>query len=468
MVFVAGVLAISGCVSTPIESSKLSPGASGEALSARTLADESLHQYIVQNLGHDLPSWPMISWDFETLKWVAFYYNPSLALARAQWQTARSSLKNAAERPNPSLTLTPGYNSTKTPGVSPWLPMVNFDFLFETREKRKKRSIVQEYSTEAARQDVFAVAWKIRSDLRTALINLAVAERRKTLTTEQTEFQEVIVDAIKAQQKAGSVSAVEVSAARVALLRSEAAEADAERQVPIARSRVAQILGLPAMALTELQPTNILESQPKPLSSAELQAARRLSLQSRPDILSALARYDSSAAVFELEVAKHHPDVHLMPGYQYDQGSNKWTLGYSFEIPLFHGVNTGPIEEADSIRREAMAKFVETQALVIAAIDDAAAMQSATVGQVTQFLKLEAELKVACDSARIRFEQGATDNLETVSAKIEHTIAELSLLDAEAAAALATGQLEDALEIPSINLSAFSEKTKAIAQPSIP
>jgi broad specificity phosphatase PhoE len=29
------------------------------------------------------------------------------------------------------------------------------------------------------------------------------------------------------------------------------------------------------------------------------------------------------------EIAKQYPDIHLGPGYQYDQGVNKWTLGFS-------------------------------------------------------------------------------------------------------------------------------------------
>ena len=42
----------------------------------------------------------------------------------------------AGVRPNPTLTLTPGYNSTREPGLSPWMPAINFDFLFPTNGKR--------------------------------------------------------------------------------------------------------------------------------------------------------------------------------------------------------------------------------------------------------------------------------------------------------------------------------------------
>jgi len=62
-----------------------------------------LAEIFTGNLGRDFSEWPPKSWDFETLNWVALYYNPALQVARAQWAGARGSIVTGAERPNPSV-----------------------------------------------------------------------------------------------------------------------------------------------------------------------------------------------------------------------------------------------------------------------------------------------------------------------------------------------------------------------------
>lgn len=51
---------------------------------------------------------------------------------------------------------------------------------------------------------------------------------------------------------------------------------------------------------------------------------RRQAVLNRADILAALAEY----------AARQYPDAHLNPGYEFDQGDNKWILGLSLELPL--------------------------------------------------------------------------------------------------------------------------------------
>src|SRR5881397_720255 len=108
------------------------------------------------------------------------------------------------------------------------------------------------------------------------------------------------------------------------------------------------------------------------LTSAE---ARRVALQGRSDILSALGDYAAAETELRLQIAKQYPDVHLSPGYQYDQGDNKWTLGIVLELPVLNQ-NQGPIAEARARRDEAAARFTEVQARVISEIDRAGAAYS--------------------------------------------------------------------------------------------
>jgi outer membrane protein TolC len=444
---------LGGCASPP-STPPLSPATSAERFDARSLQDEGLRQFLAANLG----SAPATDWDFEALCWTAFYYNPSLELARAQWATARAAERTAGVRPNPTLTLTPGYNTTHIPGVSPWMPGINLDFLFPTAGKRGHQQEIARNETEAALLAVFSAGWQLRSDLRRGLIDAAFAQRREACARSQVELQQKLVTLLEGRFAAGSTSATDVSTVRTALLRAQAAAADAGSQAAAARGHVATALGLPLTALTGVNLP--LPPAPPALSPQATATVRRESLQSRADILAALAKYRSAQAALELEFAKRVPDFHLGPGYQWDQGNNKWTLGISFELPVFNH-NEAPIAEAVARRAEAAAQFNVIQTQAIAAIDDAIATQAATARQLERMQQLRLEIESQFARTQQRLELGRADQVEIQTARLDLAAVESSVIDAENAVAITGGQLEDTLQIPFPHLATLAEPPPA-------
>ncbi len=434
--------ALAGCAATtPVPPATLDAERSAARFVARSLQDDGLKKFLAENLGHEASG----PWDFETLSWVAFYYHPSLAVARAQWATAQAVARSAGVRPNPTLTLTPGYNTTREAGVSPWMPAVNLDFLFATAGKRAHQQDVARHDAEAARLGVAIAAWAVRSDLRKALLETASATRRETSLREQAAVQQRLLALLQQRFTLGAIAAPDVSTARSALLRAESAAADAASQAAVARAHVAAALGLPAAALENV--TLPVPAAPEPMPAAALAEARRESLRSRADVLAALAKYQSAHAALELEIAKQVPDFHLGPGYQWDQGPNKWTLAISFELPVFHR-NEAAIAEAVARRAEAAAQFELVQAQVIAAIDAAVAAQTVATAQLERARQLRAEAERQHALTQQRLAAGGADQVEVQTAQLDLATAETSVLDAENAAATAGGALEDALQLP--------------------
>jgi outer membrane protein TolC len=447
-----GLGVLGGCATHPYEARPLAPEHTAAALSARSMQDEGLHRFLTKNLGRELSAWPLPTWDFETLTWVAFYCQPSLEVARAQWDVARSAIQTAAARPNPTLTVTPGYDTNST-GTSPWFPAINVDFLLETARKRGHRTAVEQANAEEARLNVLASAWQVRSELRRDLLDLAAAERKAALLRQQAALQQELTTLLEQRFNAGAIAAFEVSVARTALVKAEVAAADAGRQAPLARNRVAEVLGVPLAALEGVKFDDLLAAPGPALTPTELAAARRQSLQSRADVLGALAHYEASQAALQLEVAKQYPDFHLGPGYQYDLGENKWSLAVALELPLFNR-NQGPIAEAEARRRQAAAEFTAAQAKAIAEIDGAAAAQSAAAEQLVHLRRLRTELQKQAALVQARLDAGDADRVELQNVRIDLAGSDTTFLDAEAGAALAAGQLEDALQVPFHNLSA--------------
>ncbi len=457
--------AMAGCAGYHADNRPLAADQAAAAYDARSLTNEDLHRFLAGNLPREFTTWPPAAWDFEALSWVAFYYNPSLDVARAQWEVARAGLQTAGARPNPSLSVAPGYNSSASGGVSPWFPALTLDFLLETARKRELRTEVARLTAESARQAVFTTAWQVRSELRQALLDFALAGQRVTALRAQVDSQRHILTLLQQRQAAGAISASEVSAARLALVRAEAAAAEAQRQAPLARQRIAQALGVSGAALTGLPlPAPVPAA---PLSAGQLAAARRQSLQTRADVLGALARYEASQAALALEVARQNPDLHLGPGYQWDQGENKWSLSLSLELPLFNR-HEGPLAEAAAGRREAAAQFIATQARVLAEIDGAAAALTAAHAQVASLHRWQDEMKQQQARLELRLKAGGADQLETQSGRQEIAAAGLALAEAQAQVAAAAGRLEDALQVPFTNLVALEQPGSVFPSPSSP
>src|SRR5438132_8597720 len=108
-------------------------------LESRRLDDSGLKNYLEQNLGSRLPDWPLKTWDLDTLTLAALYFHPGLEVARDQWLAANAGVKTARERPNPTVSLAPGYNTT-TKIPPPWMPAAPLDPPIATMGNRRTRA----------------------------------------------------------------------------------------------------------------------------------------------------------------------------------------------------------------------------------------------------------------------------------------------------------------------------------------
>ena len=234
----AGLLAMTGCATYHPE--PISPEKTAAAFEARSLTNENLRAFLETN--HITAPWPHRSWDLPALTLVAFYYQPALAEARAQWQAAEAARITAGERPNPTVGFTPTYDTTTTP---PWILGVTWDIPVETAGKRGKRIAQAGHLSEAARWGFVSAAWQTRSRVRAALLNLYAARETELLLARQELAQSNVVRLLEGRRAVGAVSDFEVTQARVALETTQLARQDATGQRRQARIQLANALGLP-------------------------------------------------------------------------------------------------------------------------------------------------------------------------------------------------------------------------------
>ena len=439
---------LTGCAR--FESRPLAPAQTAAQLEARSLADAGLKKFLEQTLGQPVKTWPLQQWNLTTLSVAAFYYSPNLAVARAQWEVAVADIQTASARPNPSVTVTPGYDTTTTT-LSPWLPMINFDWPLETAGKRGKRMAEARELADSARWDIVTAAWQVRSTLREALVDGQVAERRRDLLDQEYQLQAQLVQRLEQRLKAGDIARPELVTAQIALQKSGQDRLDAESRASDARVRLAGIIGLSAATLEGVKIDNSMPTNlPASLTEAE---GRLVALTSRSDIRGALADYAAAEDDLKLEIAKQYPDMHLGPGYQYNQGDNQWFLGATVELPILNQ-NQGPIASAEAKRRLAAAKFLALQSQVISDIDRAVAGYRLAQSQAGAGMQLLAAEQQQASATEEQAEAGAVDQVETLGAQLELASANLLQLDNDTSVQRARGALEDALQYPLDSLTA--------------
>jgi len=445
IVLIITAISLAGCAT--FQPKPISPEQTAAVFEARTLDSPSLKKFMAINLRHEIAPWPPEAWTFPMLTLAAFYYNPELDLARARWRAAEAGVITAGGRPNPSLGFIPEFNANTASGVSPWIFTPTFDIPIETAGKRGYRVAEAKHLSEAARLEVATAAWQVRSRLRTRLLDLYAATQKQTLLEKQQGDQEEIVKLLEQRLEAGEASQPDVTQARITLYQTNLGLRDAQKQSAEARVRVADALGLPVQALDQVALSSDTFARVPPMTDLPRQNIQRQALLSRPDLLGALAEYAASQSALQLEIAKQYPDIHLGPGYQWDQGDNKWSFGISLTLPVVNQ-NQGPIAQAEAKRKQAGASFAALQAGIIGEIDRFLAGYRAALRKLATADALLAEQKKQLQSVEELFKAGAADRLALGGARLELDAIELSRSDTLISAQQSLGRVEDSMQRP--------------------
>jgi outer membrane protein TolC len=465
---------LSGCAQ--FKSHPLSPEKSAAMLESRRLDDAGLKKFFASNSVPAPESWPLAKWDLNSLTLAAFYFHPDLAVARAQWRLAEAGVKTAGGRPNPTLTLQPTYSST-TDIPSPWGPTVSLDWPVETAGKRGKRIAAARQIAESARWQFVSAAWQVRSNVRAALADFMLAQKKLPLMQQQISAQRDIVKLMQGSFDAGATSRPELTTAQMALTKMQLDVSSAEAKLGETRSKLAEAIGVSSAALDGIEidsdeaalqrAAGILPAEPFKAPSEDgfaggtpatrFGAARRAALVGRADVRAALADYAAAENNLRLEIAKQYPDVHLNPGYQYDQGNNKWTLGIYFDLPVLNQ-NQGPIAESRAKRELSAAKFLQLQSQIIAQVERAVAGWQSAQGLLKTSGELLGSAQRQQQSITAQVQAGAAGKIDSAAAAIELASIRLAQLDSEAQAQSALGALEDALQSPADDIANVIQK----------
>jgi cobalt-zinc-cadmium efflux system outer membrane protein len=437
------LIVLAGCAAyrpMPIDPPRLE-----QEFRARNLSSPGLRVFMEASSGVKREEWPLKTFGLAELTLAGLYYNPELEIARARVEAADAAVISAGARPNPSIAIGGGYtNSPESPLVFRFLPGVPI----ETAGKRGYRILRAQQMAEAARLELAEAAWKVRSAIRSALAgHLFAVEELRLLRVEEAAQLET-VKLLDQRFAVGEASRPEADMAR-------AQELNASLSLEAARGRVAETLavlagaiGVPASALAGIRFDWPAFERPVSAEALPLADVERAGLLHRIDVRRLLVEYAAADAALRLELARQYPDIDLGPGYDFDEGHHKFTIGPALTLPIFNR-NQGPIAEAEARRKEIGARFAAAQAQAIQEMERALAQYRSALAELSPFGAQAVAVQQAREAAAARLiEAGEGDRLMLTGIQVQGSAARRARLEALRKAQAALGLLEDAVQRP--------------------
>lgn len=446
-----------GCANLPSKHVLLKPG--GTNVNAHALQDPGLKRFMEQQLNRPLAGWPLHKWDDTTLTLAAWYFNPRLNEVRSQWERAEASRIEAAGRPKlatPEVRSFPdGMLSEFSAGIvrqaiaqalgGPRVPPVATPD--NVAGKRLSRTARAEHSADSLRLHLQAVAWQVRTEVRTNLMTYVAAQRGESLLVELETTYAKLVEAEQRRSAADSMPSLQLSLLRLQLAQVRLVLIQTRLAKMDTRERLAHSLNVHVSALFEVNVA--FDFSQVAAGILTVPRLRWRALQGRPDILLALADYREAENGLRAEIAKRRLAFQFPAACHWNRDRNQWVIRLDLGLP--DGRAGRALGKAEARRVAAAAHLLSLQSEIIDEVERSAAVYRMTDAEVAGIDALIGAILQKQDG----FESGEDDELAPEITDQPELLFRLQLLAAgfakmEAQVKLqnALGSLEDALQQP--------------------
>ncbi len=387
--------------------------------------------------------WPLADWTPTQLGLLAAARSPQVSEARAAVAAAMADRARAAQRENPQFNLALEHHSRDNGGQdSNWSVGPSLDYTLSPISRRHLALAQADVSVVSARAELQEAAWQARTTALTAALELLAQHTKSALAAYELTARATVEAAARAAVAAGITDGfewqtvlLEVNTARLARLEGLTATAAAQ-------AALAAALNLPPTALARIE----LKSPPPSVVPpyAVLQTA---ALTWHPQIRLARAAYAQAEHNLALEIAAQYPEIHLTPGYFFDQGDHVWSLLGGVVVPIF-ATHEAAISSAQAARDTAREHFYAVQATTLSDL------QSAYANWQAASVMLVSAQAIAADVARSHAElvskqrEGIVDRMSVTRAALQESEIKLQVAVSAARIRQCLNALEAAARSP--------------------
>src|SRR3984957_3887059 len=251
-VFLCWLGVLPGCAR--YQAQPLDPAASARGLQTRRLDDPDLLHCVSANLRRTVAP---VRWDLATLTAAAACERPDARIAIGQIEAAEAGERTAVEWPNPVLSLSANYY-TALFEPSPWEVGPSISQLIQTARKRPAEIAEPRERTLLPRQQLALDVWRVRSQVRSALIDLWAARKRLALARAFNTTAHRVTLLTSERYDAGAVSAAALRGQGLTETQAGLSSIVAERDEHLAAAALATAVGISVVAI-ETVPIDLSE-----------------------------------------------------------------------------------------------------------------------------------------------------------------------------------------------------------------
>jgi outer membrane protein TolC len=302
-------------------------------------------------------AWPPASFSHVQLFVIALATNPDIAETRAQLRQALEGVRTARALPNPTVGLAFERDTQANAESQPWLWGISTTFALDGGIRRRLDMKLADANVRAARLTLTEAVWKLRDGLRHAEVDLLVADAQCRLAQPALATASALDDAYALRISAGEAASTDRLPASQALNQARVALATCSGAGIDARARLARLLDVSVGTAKTIHLAWPGFDAPENVDATQIDHLSEQALLTRPDLDAALAAYDMREVELAQQVHAQYPQLSIGPGYTYDHGIRKLTLGLSAALPVLNQ-NQGPIAEALA-QREAAGRHAE-------------------------------------------------------------------------------------------------------------
>ena len=273
---------------------------------------------------------------------LALLHNPRLAAFGWEVRAGEARTLQASLPPNPEVGLEVENfaGSGEFRGFRGVEITIHLNQLIELAGKRQKRTRVAALERDLTAWEYEATRIEVLTQVTQAFVEVLSAQERLRLNAESVRLAEQVLTVVGERVKAGKVSPVEETRARVTLSTSRIALARAEQELDAARTRLVSTWGgsLPVFDRAEGTLEGITA-----IPSREQLVAR---IAQNPEIARWATEITQRQASVELERARRVPDPTIGGGFRHtrETGDNAMVMEFSMPLPVFDQHQGGILE----------------------------------------------------------------------------------------------------------------------------
>ena len=273
-----------------------------------------------------------------TLEQMALENNPAIRQAMASVSKAAGFRDQVGYSPNPTLT----YNGQQLGDAGTDQHMLTLSQDIVTGHKLGLSQQVLSQAVQAQQWEVEAQRLRVVTDVRTAFYEALAARRQLALATEFHVLAEKGIQVAESRKAALEGSQPEILQAEILVQEIELQQQQAQYELTAAWKQLTAIVGLPDLALTELE-----GELPTTAEVRDWDAVYEELASQSPELHAARSRVDRASANLCRQDAQAIPNIELMLSAGKDLATNSGfaQVGVGVPVPVFHR-NEGNISAA--------------------------------------------------------------------------------------------------------------------------